>query len=150
VVNSSSSSALSSTGTNAVIFRNKVNSDLLVAIAGVNEGAELVARAQTYSEPEGDGGSERDSREEVGGKLVVAGRDAAEVFEPAEGVLDQVSRSVALSIVADRAFSARATRDDRDFAVAPERPAKGVRIVALVGDHIARLAGAGEDVSISA
>ena len=42
-----------------------------------------------------------DDGEEVGRKLVIAGGDAAEVFEPAEGVLDQVATSVASVVVGD-------------------------------------------------
>ena len=51
----------------------------------------MLPRAQTSSEPERHSGGEGDTREEVGGEFVVAGVDAAEVLEAAEGVLDEVS-----------------------------------------------------------
>lgn len=49
---------------------------------------------------------------EVGGELVVAGGDAEEVVEAAEGVLDQVTAAIAVFVVVDRAFPVAAFRYD--------------------------------------
>ncbi len=49
----------------------------------------------------------------LGGEFVVAGGDTAEIFETAEGVLDQVAAAVAVLIVADSAFPVAPPRNDR-------------------------------------
>ena len=72
-----------------------------------------VPRAQTRSEPEGDGGGECHAGQEVGGELVIARCYATEVLETAERVLDQVAAAVAAPVMADGALAVAAARNDR-------------------------------------
>lgn len=71
-----------------------------------------MARAETQLQPERDGGDERHACEEVGGKFVIAGCNAAEVLDLAECVLDEVATSVALLIVADGTLAVAPARDN--------------------------------------
>src|SRR5260370_20724966 len=93
----------------------------------------MLPRAQTSLEPERQSGGEGDAREEVGGEFVVAGVDAAEVLEAAEGVLDEVSAAITFLIVADGALAAAAAGDDGNGASVAERAPQLVGIVAFVG-----------------
>jgi len=70
------------------------------------------ARAQTRSQPEGDGCCERYGREEAGGELVVPGGYAAEVLQTAEGVFDEVTTAVPLLVITDGSLSAATPGDD--------------------------------------
>lgn len=98
-------------------------------------------RAQTRSYPEGKDGCEGDCGYEVCGELVVASGNAAEVFEPTECVLDQMSVAIADPIMPDRAFTAGAARDHRHGAALTNGSAQGIGVVSLVGQHIAGFAG---------
>lgn len=98
-------------------------------------------RAQTRSYPEGKNGCEGDGGYEVCGELVVASGNAAEVFEPTECVLDQMSVAIAVPIMPDRAFAAGAARDHRHGAALTNGSAQGIGVVSLVGQHIAGFAG---------
>ena len=72
----------------------------------------VVLRVETQSEPEGERGCDGDAGQEVGGEFVVAGGDAAEIFETAEGVLNQVAAAVSVLVVADGAFAIPSSRND--------------------------------------
>jgi hypothetical protein len=71
-----------------------------------------LSRAETRSEPEGYGRGESDGGEEVGSESVVAGVDAPEILETAEGILDQVAAPVALFVISDEALAVTAARYD--------------------------------------
>jgi hypothetical protein len=72
----------------------------------------MLPRAQTCLEPERYSGGEGDAGEEVGGEFVVAGVDAAEVLEAAEGVLDEVTAAMTFLVIADGALAAAPAGDD--------------------------------------
>jgi len=57
---------------------------------------------------------------------------AAQVLEPAEGVLDQVATTVALLVIADDALAVATAWDDGDSAGVTKRAAQPGGIVALV------------------
>ena len=99
-------------------------------------------RLQTHSKPEGDGGGEGYAGQEVGGQLVVAGRDAAEVFDTAEGVFDQVAVLVSLAVVADGPLAVAPTRDDRCGPDLTQRATQPVGVVAFVAQQVAHPPGA--------
>ena len=86
----------------------------------------------TRSQPECDGGGERHGGEGVGGELVLASGDAAEVLEAAEGVRDKVATAIALLIVADRALVVAATGDERSGAYLTGQAAQPVDLVPRV------------------
>ena len=70
----------------------------------------LRPRVETYSGPPKDDGCDFDGGEEVSGELVVAGGDASEVLEGAEGAFDPVALAIGLAVVGDRAACARPWR----------------------------------------
>ena len=74
---------------------------------------------ETRLNREGEDCGECDGGEEVCGELVVSGSNAAEVLEPTEGVLDEVSVAIAGTIMANRSFAAGAARDHRHELLAP-------------------------------
>src|SRR4030095_4753407 len=104
-----------------------------------------VARVQTRSEPKGEDGGQGDGGEIVGCQFVVARGDAAEILEPAEGVLDQVTVPVAAFVVGDRAFARHAPGDDRDGVGPADGSPQSVGVVPLVGEHVAGGACVGEE-----
>lgn len=63
------------------------------------------------SQPEDDSGSECDGGEEGGWASVVAGRDAAPVFEAAEHNLDAAASPIAPFVVSDRLVARSPARD---------------------------------------
>lgn len=70
------------------------------------------ARVRTHwSEPEDDGGRERDGREADGWAAVVASGDAAPIRQTAEHDLDAAARPVAALVVSDRLIARSAARD---------------------------------------
>jgi hypothetical protein len=75
-------------------------------------------RVQTRSAPERDDAGERDGGSEVGGELVVARGDAAEVLQSAERRLDTPAIFVAGQVVLDRLPACAPARDDRGGAAA--------------------------------
>src|SRR3954468_12801404 len=76
-------------------------------------------RVWTRLAPEGDDGGESDGRGVVAGQLVVAGGDAAEVFQAVEGRLDAPALAIAMLVVTDPALAAALARDDgRDARLA--------------------------------
>ena len=97
---------------------------------------------QTQSQPVRDDSCESDRGEEVGGELVIACRDAAEVLEPAEGILDEMALLVAGSVVANGRCPRAAARDDRNRSSFTDRIAQSVGIVALIGNDVACADGA--------
>ena len=101
-------------------------------------------RLQTRSQPEREQGGEGDGGQEVVGELVVAGGDATEVLEPAEGVLDQVAIAVSASVVGDLPLARDPAWNDRHGAGLTERAAQAIGVVALVGQDVAGAAGAGQ------
>jgi hypothetical protein len=92
-------------------------------------------RVETRSGPEGDDRGDGDSGGEVGGELVVAGRDASEVLEAAEGGLDAPTILVAGFVVADRALAVASPRDDRGRPARLEGAPERVGVVSAVGDR---------------
>ena len=72
---------------------------------------------------------------------MVAGGDAPEVLEAAEGVLDEVSCAIALLVVADRAFAVAPARNDGCRPGVAERAAQSIGVIALVGQHVAHAPG---------
>ena len=71
-----------------------------------------LARFEAHSQPGCDVCCEGHAWQEVGGKLVVAGGDALEVLQAAEGVLDEVAVAIARFIVADDALAILATGNE--------------------------------------
>jgi hypothetical protein len=69
-------------------------------------------RVQTQSNPEGEDGSEGDGGQEIASEFVVTGCNPSEVLEPAEGVLDKVSRPVAGLVEWDLALAVGFPWDD--------------------------------------
>ena len=106
------------------------------------EPTQAETRLQTLSNPEGEHGGEGDGGEEVGGELVVAGGDAAEVLEPAESVLHQMAVAIASFVIADGPFAGDAAGDHRRRARLAQRSPQGVGVITLVGQHVAGAAGA--------
>lgn len=102
------------------------------------------SRVQTHLQPESDGGCEGNACEEVGGELVVAGGDAAEVLKPAEGVLDEVTSPVALLVIADGAFAVPPAWNDGNGTRLPQRASQMIGIITFVGAQIAHASGAFE------
>ncbi len=68
------------------------------------------------------------------GELIVAGCDAAEVLQSAEGGLDTPATLVTGLIVLDLHLAVRAPRNDGLGAFGLQAPAQLVGIVALVGN----------------
>lgn len=64
-----------------------------------------------WSEPEDDGGRERDGREEDGWAAVVASGDAAPILQTAEHDLDAAAAPVAALVVSDWLVARSAARD---------------------------------------
>lgn len=87
-------------------------------------------QAATSSKPEGNGGSKSNAGQEVGGELVIAGGDALEILETAEGVLNEVTPPISLLIVADRPFAVATAGDDRRGPGFAQRAAQLVGVVA--------------------
>ena len=77
----------------------------------------------TQSKPEGDEGCDGGGGEEVAGELVVAGGDAAEVLEAAEGVLDQVPVAIAALVVMDGPLAAPSAGDHGNDALVAQEAA---------------------------
>lgn len=102
-------------------------------------------RVQARSKPEGDGGCEGHASEGVGGELVVACGDAAELLEAAEGVLDEVVSGVALLVIADGAFAVAPAGDDGRGAGIPSQAAQTVGVVAFVAEQVAHAPGPSEE-----
>ena len=91
------------------------------------------------AEPEADR-CDVDESEEAFGGLVVAGGDAAEVLDPAEGILDEVAPAVALLIIVDGALAIAPAGDDRTGAILAQGLAQAVGIVAFVAKQVAHSA----------
>ena len=101
-------------------------------------------RVETRSNPEGEDCGECDGGEEVCGELVVSGSNAAEVLEPTEGVLDEVSVAIAGTIMANRSFAAGAARDHRHGAGLSNGSAQRIGVISFVGQDVASIAGTRE------
>ena len=82
-------------------------------------------------------GNESDGGEEVSGELVVAGGDAAEVFEFVEEALDEVALAVELGIDGSLPLAVALGRDVGGGAVSDQEVENGLGIVAAVGDGVA-------------
>ena len=104
-------------------------------------GGQMQFRVETQSAPERDDGSQSESRGEVAGQLVVAGGDAAEVFEAAEHRLDSPAIAIAPLVEADLALAGAGAGDDHADALLTQVLAQPVGIVAVVGDEPAHATG---------
>ena len=91
------------------------------------------ARVCRHSPQGEEGGDEVDRRRETGVGFVVAGGDAAELFDPLEEVLDEMPPLIHLGVVRDRRFAVGLGRNDGDRATVFERRAQGVVVERLVG-----------------
>ena len=87
-----------------------------------------------------------DGVEEGADDLVVAGGDAAEVLEAADGGFDPPTLAVAAPVVADRDGSVAAAGDDRDGAGFAQAGAEPVGVVGAVGDQSAERTGSRHQV----
>jgi hypothetical protein len=70
--------------------------------------------------------------------------DAAEVFQAAEGILDEVAAAVSLFVVANGSLPVAASRNDGDGARLTERAAQAIGIVAFVAEQVPHATGAFE------
>ena len=80
---------------------------------------------------------EAEAGEEVSGELVVAGRDAAEVLDPAEGALDDVARPVGERIEGMPVHPGDLVRDDGRGAARSQEAAQMIDVIGLVADEAA-------------
>jgi hypothetical protein len=96
--------------------------------------SKLPVRVQTQSFPECDECCEGDSGQEVPSEFVVAGCDAPEVLEAAEGFFDEVTALVALGVVANDALAIRAAGNDRDDCALAQMFPQAVGIVSFVSE----------------
>ncbi len=88
-------------------------------------------------DPIADGDDEAEAGEEVAGELVVAGRDAAEVFDPAEGALDDVAGLVGDRIEGMAVHPGDLVGDDGRGAARSQEAAQMVGVIGLVADQAA-------------
>ena len=88
-------------------------------------------------EPDCDGG-EFDEAHEVGEQLVVAGCDAAELFELVEEALDDVALLVEFGVIGTLERAVPLGRNDRLAAAFSDLVAQVIGVVALVGDRDVR------------
>ncbi len=95
----------------------------------------ISTRVRTQSDPVSDDSGDGDGGEEVSSKLVVAGGDAAEVLEPAEGVFDPPAVAVAALVVLDGPLAVGPSWNDRNCVLVAELTAEAVGVVALVTDQ---------------
>jgi hypothetical protein len=82
-----------------------------------------------------EGADEIDGGGEAGVGLVVAGGDAAELFEPLEEVLDQMPPFVHFDVVRNGRLAIRLRRDDGGGAPLVQCGAQRVAVECLVGDE---------------
>src|SRR3546814_4278268 len=68
--------------------------------------------------------------------LVVACGDPTEVFDPAEGIFDEVPATVAVLIVSDGSLAVAATRHDGAGAILAQGRPQPVCVVALVSEQV--------------
>ncbi len=80
---------------------------------------------------------EFDEAEEVGGELVVAGSDAAPLFEAGEEALDAPALPVGDAVIAVLIRAVAAGRDDRLAALFVDQVVEAVGIIGAVGEHLA-------------
>lgn len=82
-------------------------------------------------------GREQDGGEEVSGRFVVAGRDAAEVLQLVEEAFDEIALSIDCAV--DRALNLAVTagRDMSPPAAAFDQIDQGASIISAIGDEIA-------------
>ena len=66
----------------------------------------------------------------------MSGGDAAEVFETAERVLNEVAGTLPVLVVADCAFAVSSPRNDGNHSCVTGRAAQPVGIIAFVGEKI--------------
>jgi hypothetical protein len=95
----------------------------------------LRIRACRHSFEGKKGGDEVDCGGEAGVGFVVAGSDAAKLFEALEEVLDQVAPFVDLGVVRDGRFAIYLGRDLGGGAPVVQGGAQGVVVEGLVGDE---------------
>ena len=86
------------------------------------------------AQPEDDGCSDADGREEGVGASVVAGVDASPVFEAAEHDLDLVALAVQLSVMRDSDLAVGLGRDAGLDAALGQGISEPVAVIAFVGD----------------
>ena len=86
-----------------------------------------------------EGGNEVDRSGVAGIGLVVSSGDTAELLDPLEEVLDQVTPLVHLGVVRDRHFPIRLSRDDGGGGAIVQDGAHGVVVEGLVGDERAKI-----------
>ena len=68
--------------------------------------------------------------------FIVAGGNATEILDPAEGIFDEMAAAVTLLIVSDCAFAVAATGNDGAGAKVAQGLAQAVGIVALVAEQV--------------
>src|SRR5271166_821620 len=98
-------------------------------------GVDVWASACRHSFEGEECGNEVDRGSVAGIGLIVPSGDSAELLDPLEGVLDQVTPLVHLGVVKDRRFAIRLRRDDGDGASFIQYGSQGVVVEGLVGDE---------------
>ena len=93
------------------------------------------ARACRHSLEGEEGGDEVDGSGEAGVGFVGAGGEAAELFDPLEEVLDQVSPIIHFCVVGNRRFAIRLGWDHSNSAPLVEYGAQGIVVESFVGDE---------------
>ena len=107
-------------------------------------------RVQTQSEPVCDDNGKCRCREEICSELVVARGDAAEIFDAAVCIFDEMAVTVHGPVVADRSFAVGTAGNDRNLFACAQRSAQCVGIIALVGNDVARRGGTRQEFRRSA
>ncbi len=90
-------------------------------------------RYKTQSDPPDDDGRQRNGCGEVGGQLVIAGSDAAEVLESTEHALDEIALPVGDRIEGVEAFPRRIVRDYRQSAALDQKLTQAIAVVGGIG-----------------
>ena len=101
-------------------------------------------RVETHSGPPEDDGCDFDGGEEVSGELVVAGCDAPEVLEGAEGPFDPVALAIGVAVVGDRPLARGGGGDDGLGLLRFQGASQAVGVVSLVGDQPSRRRSGGQ------
>lgn len=95
----------------------------------------VLTRVRTQLGPPDDGGGEKNAGQVVSGELVIARRDAAEVFEPGEHSLDEVSLTIGFPVMRDKRLAPGDGGDDRFNVALLEVSSQAVSVVGFVGDQ---------------
>lgn len=101
-------------------------------------------RVETHSGPPQDDGCDFDGGEEVSGELVVAGCDASEILEGAEGPFDPVALTIGVAVVGDRPLAGGGGGDDGLGLLRLQGTSQAVGVISLVGDQPSRRRAGGQ------